>query len=78
METINFRCPPELLEAAKRLAAAAGQSVGEWTRSLVEKETGIKVEVKLGMAGVDEDTRKRVERARLKGIQNRVNRKWNG
>jgi hypothetical protein len=61
MPKINFRCPPELLAAAEKLAADAGLSVGEWMRGLVEKETGIEVEVKMGLAAMDPKTRKRVQ-----------------
>jgi hypothetical protein len=72
MPCINFRIPAELLAEAERLAAAAGMSVGQWTRKLIEKETGITVEVGLGLAGTDERTRKRVQRAGVKAIKDRV------
>ena len=72
MPILAFRIPPELLAEAKRLAAAEGMEVGEWARKLIEKATGMKVEVKIGIAGADEKTRNRVEKARLKGIKQRA------
>ena len=72
MQRIDFRVPPELLAEVKRLAKAAGMSVGLWTRKLIERETGIAVDVKLGIAGSDEKTRKRVQKAGLKAIKARV------
>ena len=72
MDHVIFRCPPQLLEALQRKAKAAAMSVGEYTRKLAEQDTGISVEVKKGMGGADERTRKRVERARIKGIKERA------
>lgn len=72
MSRINFRIPDELLAAAERMAKEAKMSLGEWTRSLIEKATGVKVEVKLGMAGADETTKQRVEKARIRGIKKRA------
>jgi hypothetical protein len=72
MEKIGFRCPPELLDAIRRQAKATGMTPGEWVRSLCEKATGVKVEVKMGLGGADERTRARVEKARLKGIKARA------
>lgn len=71
MPRINFRIPPEVLAEAERLAAEAGVSVHEWTRKLVEKETGIVVPVKMGLAGVNARTRKRVQGAGVKAIKNK-------
>lgn len=72
MPRINFRLPPNLLAEAERRAAAEGVSVGEWTRKLIEKETGIHVEVKKGLGGADERTRNRVHRARDKAFKKRA------
>jgi hypothetical protein len=78
MRRIDFRVPPELLAEAERLAAAAGISVGLWTRKLVERETGITVDVRLGIAGSDERTRKRVQRLGVKAIKARAKEQTNG
>jgi hypothetical protein len=72
MPCINFRVPPELLAEATRLAEAEGLSVGEWTRKLVEEATGMTVEVKMGLAGASERTRKRVQRLGVKAIKDRL------
>ena len=72
MARIHFRIPAELLAEAERRAVASGMSVGQWTRKLIEKETGIEVPVELGIAGADEHTRKRVQRAGVKAIKSRA------
>lgn len=68
MKRIIFRCPPELLEAIEARAAAANLSVGIYVRQLCERDTGIEVEVKKGLAGSDESTVKRVQRLGVKAF----------
>lgn len=78
MEKIDFRCPDELLAAIKRCAVAAGMTPSEWVRWLCMKETGVQVEVKKGLGGASERTRKRVELARQKGVKARMKESANG
>ena len=75
---IDFRCPLELFEAIQCEAARTGLSPGQVARRACEKMLGVKVEVKRGMGGADERTRKRVEKARLKGIKERARALNNG
>jgi hypothetical protein len=72
MPVINFRIPPELLAAAERRAAAGGLSISDYVRGLIERDCGLVVPVKLGLAGADPGTRKRVSRAGVKATRLRV------
>jgi hypothetical protein len=69
MDRIHFRCPPELLAAARKNAAAEGLSVNEYARKALEEMTGVHVEVKLGLAGADKKTQKRVQKMGVAAIK---------
>lgn len=72
MPKIDFRCPEELYAEIARLATLAGMSPGEWCRTVCAEKAGVKIEVKMGLGGADERTRRRVEKLRLKGIKERA------
>ena len=71
MKKIDFRCPPELLTEIERRATEEGISPGQWCRRACEEKLGMSIEVKKGLGGANERTRKRVERLRLKGGKQR-------
>lgn len=72
---IDFRCPANLHAAILAAAAKDGVSPGEWTRALCAEKLGITIDVKRGMGSADEHTRKRVEKARLKGFKKSIKAK---
>lgn len=69
MPRLNFRLPPELLKAAEQMAEKEGMNVGAWVRKLMEEVTGVSIEVKKGLAGADEKTRKRIQRLGVKAAK---------
>lgn len=65
-ERVTIRLPGALMAACKGKADAAGLSVAAWLRSLAERETGIKADAKVGLSGVDAETKKRVAKTAAK------------
>lgn len=62
--TLVLRLPVPLMRAAKAKAAAAGVSVGQWTRSLIERETGVAAEMREGgFANMSPAKHRRISRA---------------
>ena len=55
----HLRLTSAMCAEAKRRAAAAGITVSEWIRGLIERETGIKAEMKEGGAAHASKKRRR-------------------
>jgi hypothetical protein len=66
-ERITIRIPAPLMRASEKKAAAAGMSVGEWARMLMEDATGVKVEIRQGTATMTKRKLKEVSRAGVVG-----------
>ena len=63
---LTLRVPEPLLTAAESAAKAAGLSLGEWARSLMEQATGVSADPKQGFAALSPTKRKRISRAGVK------------
>lgn len=63
---VTFRLADKVHAAATAKAEAAGQDISAWIRSLVERETGVKVDMPRGLAAVSKKRRKEISREGLR------------
>ena len=57
---ISLRLSPALFRASSAAAKAAGLSVGEWLRSLAERETGTPADTRRGFAAQTQRRRRQI------------------
>ena len=62
-ERISLRLSPSLMREARRLAATTGISLGEWVRRLIESETGIDADMRMGFAALLRKRRQEIARS---------------
>jgi predicted HicB family RNase H-like nuclease len=67
MPLLTVRVPDELLAAAEKRAEESGVKLSAYVRKLLANDTGIEIdEIKMGLAGADAKTIKRVQSAGTK------------
>ena len=65
-ERVTIRLPDALHAACKASSSAAGVSLGEWLRTLAERATGVKADVREGLMGVSAKRRLEISRGAIK------------